>query len=83
MALAPNVIRCKSGRSVLRRLRAIYAVPVDIRREAFGRGWAWEIVNGANRIREEFPTLIPDLDALQGKPKTLDDLTPYGTGFGV
>lgn len=78
-----NIVNLKTGQGVLRRLQAIYATPATQRRDRWGRGWAWEMVNGANRIRAEFPELIADLDALQGAPKTIDDLIPIGQSFGV
>ena len=78
-----SIVNLKTGAAVMKRLRAIHETPVTQRREKWGRGWGWEIVNGANRIRAEFPDLVPELDELQGAPKTLDDLTPIGHSFGV
>lgn len=78
-----NVMHYKTGKGTLGRLRKIKACPVDLRRSRFGRGWIWELHNGQQRIRDEFPELVSEMEAIFSQPMTIDDLTPIGHSFGV
>jgi len=64
----------KTGKGVLRRMKRILETPFHQRRAKFGRGWAWEITNGREIIREDFSELLPEMRGLFDTPKTVDDL---------
>lgn len=70
------MLNYKTGRGVLNKMRRILETPYPQRRQKFGRGWAWDLTNGQERIREEFPELVPEMKAIftNAGPKTCDDL---------
>jgi len=72
------MMNLRTGKGVLNRMRRILESPVDGRRSRFGRGWAWDLFNGEAMIREQWPELIPEMQALQREyaPRTISDLTP-------
>lgn len=81
--MGTSIVNLKTGAAVLKRLQDIYDTPVMRRRQRWGRGWAWDLVNGATRIRDEFPDLEAELNVLQGATKTLDDLASVGISMGA
>ena len=57
-----SILNLKTGRGVLNRLEAIRKTPLFQRKAKFGLNWPWEIKNGRERIREEFPELIEEMN---------------------
>lgn len=71
-----------TGRGVIHRLRRIEETPRGQRDRKFGRGWPWQVCNGGDIIREQFPELKGELDAIY-QPLTFDDLIPIGPSSPV
>lgn len=73
-----NIVTLKTAKGILTRMRRIKECPVENRHRIFGRAWAYDLHNGQVEIRERFPELIPEMEAMLEdlSPKTIDDLTP-------
>lgn len=71
-----SILNLKTGRGVLNRLKAIRETPLFERPSKYGRGWPWEITNGRERIREEFPELLDEMNEIFERTsiKKSDDL---------
>jgi hypothetical protein len=73
-----SIMQIETGHGILRRIEKIRNTPVLDRRARFGRAWACELVNGQQRIEDEFPELVGDMRAILDTPTTLSQLTAVG-----
>lgn len=71
-----SILNLKTGSGIIRRISQILATPYHNRRKKWGRGWAWDITNGQEIIREQYPELIHEMNLalVQGAPQTIGDL---------
>lgn len=65
-----------TGKGIIQRMKNIQNTSIHQRSARFGRGWAWDITNGMEIIREEYPELVAEMNEAFSVPATTDDLTP-------